>query len=145
MALHTIREADLKTHVDRDGWDSDINYEDYLCKKIYENKLDNIKLKYKLDKDKKDRKKRKIGALQLQTAEAVLIAAVVFLSIYLFFKTVNGQSEKDKFVNESVNYAMDSIENMSTEAALDIVQGNPDGVALKSLVDSINEQTKSLE
>ena len=50
MALHTIREADLKTHVDKDGWNSDINYEDYLCRKIYENKLNNIKLKYKIDK-----------------------------------------------------------------------------------------------
>ena len=55
MALHTIREADLKTHVD--------NYEDYLCRKIYENKLNNIKLKYKIDKDKKEKRQKKIGAL----------------------------------------------------------------------------------
>lgn len=144
MALHTIREADLKTHVDKDGWDSDINYEDYLCRKIYENKLDNIKLKYKIDKEKKEKRQKKIGALQLQTFGAILLTIVVFLGLHLFFKTVNGQSEKDKIVKSSVNCVMNSVENMSTDEALAIVQGNPDGVALQSLVKSMEEEVKSL-
>lgn len=144
MALHTIREADLKTHVDKDGWDSDINYEDYLCRKIYENKLDNIKLKYKIDKEKKEKRQKKIGALQLQTFGAILLTIVVFFGLHLFFKTVNGQSEKDKIVKSSVNCVMNSVENMSTDEALAIVQGNPDGVALQSLVKSMEEEVKSL-
>ena len=145
MALHTIREADLKTHVDKDGWNSDINYEDYLCRKIYENKLNNIKLKYKIDKDKKEKRQKKIGALQIQTFLAVLLTIGVFFGLHLFFRTVNGRSEKDKIVASSVNYVMDSVENMSTEEALAIVQGNPDGVALQSLVKSIEEEVKSLD
>ena len=75
----------------------------------------------------------------------MLLTIGVFFGLHLFFRTVNGRSEKDKIVASSVNYVMDSVENMNTEEALAIVQGNPDGVALQSLVKSIEEEVKSLD
>lgn len=74
-----------------------------------------------------------------------MLTIVVFFGLSLLFRTVNGQSEKDKIVTSSVNCVMNSVENMSTDEALAIVQGNPDGVALQGIVKSMEEEVKSLD
>lgn len=57
QTVHSIREADLKTHDELKGIGSDVCYEEYLLSKMRESQMLNIKAKYQEIEEKKKRKK----------------------------------------------------------------------------------------
>lgn len=106
QTVHSIREADLRTHDELDGIGQDACYEEYLMCKMREAQMINIKAKYQELEEKKKKKKFKIT---LQGIEAFILAICVIQLIAFLALTQKGKTIQYNIQEQAVDAVYNSI------------------------------------